>query len=226
LSCGNKDDRPSFPLKSLALVGLSGICPKPFWAPGNLHATSRSWEKALISSAILGRYANSLAEIVFEENIEENVTEDLKTYSEIFRAVPDLLETLHSPAVPHEAKNRILDELIAKYPVNPITSNFLRILLQNNRIRYYQEILNSYLRSVGERKGVLSARVTAAVPLSEEQLKRIQERLTGITGKQVLVELQTDSSLLGGIVVQIGSTHFDGSIRTQLADMRRRLAGI
>jgi F-type H+-transporting ATPase subunit delta len=192
--------------------------------PGFLHASSRSWEKALISSAILGRYANSLAEIVFEENVEEKVTENLKTYSEIFRAVPDLLETLDSPAVPREVKHKLLDELISRYPVNPIASNFLRILLQNNRIRYYQAILDGYLKSVDEHKGILSARVTASVPLTEEQLMRIQERLAGITGKLVHVELQTDSSLLGGIVVQMGSTHFDGSIRTQLADMRRRLA--
>jgi F-type H+-transporting ATPase subunit delta len=180
----------------------------------------------LISSAILGRYANSLAEIVFEENIEEKVTADLRTYSEIFRAVPDLLETLHSPAVPREAKEKLLDELIARYPVNLITSNFLRILLQNNRIFYFQEILDGYLKSVGEHKGIVSAHVTAAAPMTQEELKKIEDRLAGITGKRVNVELHTDSSLLGGIVVQIGSTNFDGSIRTRLSDIRRRLAEI
>ena len=178
----------------------------------------------MISSAILARYAKSLAEIVFEENIDEKVTEDLKTYSEIFRAVPDLLETLDSPAIPREAKEKLLGELLARYPVHPTTSNFLRILLQNNRIRYYQEILDSFIKSVNEHKGIVSAQVTAATPLSQEEAQNLEDRLGEITGKGVNVELQTDASLLGGIVVQIGSTSFDGSIRTKLAEMKRRLA--
>ena len=178
----------------------------------------------MISSAILARYAKSLAEIVFEENIDEKVTEDLKTYSEIFRAVPDLLETLDSPAIPREAKEKLLGELLARYPVHPTTSNFLRILLQNNRIRYFQEILDSFIKSVNENKGIVSAQVTAATPLSQEEAQNLEDRLAEITGKGVNVELQTDTSLLGGIVVQIGSTSFDGSIRPKLAEMKRRLA--
>ena len=180
----------------------------------------------MISSAILGRYAKSLAEIVFEENIDEKVTEDLKTYSEIFRAVPDLLGALDSPAIPREAKEKLLGELMARYRVHPITSNFLRILLQNNRIRYFQEIADSFVKSVNEHRGVVSAQVTAAAPLSEQELKHLEKRLAEITGKVVNLELRTDASLLGGIVVQIGSTNFDGSIRTKLADMKRRLAEI
>ncbi len=178
----------------------------------------------MIPSAVLGRYARSLADIAFELNLEEKVTEDLKTYNEIFSAVPDLLDTFHSPAIPREAKEKLLDELIRQYPVNRITSNFLRILLQHNRIRYFHQILESFLKSVNERRGIISARVTAAAPLSREELKNLEQKLAGITGKLVNIELQTDADLLGGVVVQIGSTIFDGSIRTQLNDMKRRLS--
>jgi F-type H+-transporting ATPase subunit delta len=179
----------------------------------------------VIPSAILGRYAKSLAEVVFEENIEQAVTKDLLLYNEIFQAVPDLLEAFHSPAVPREAKENILGELMAQYPVNPVTSNFLQILLQHNRIRFFREIRDAYLSSVNDKKGIVSARVTAAAPLSQEEQRKLADRLTGITGKLVQIQLQTDANLLGGIVVQMGSTVFDGSIRTQLDEMRRRLAG-
>ena len=134
----------------------------------------------MISSAILGRYARSLAEVVFEENTDEKVTEDLKTYSEIFRAVPDLLEALDSPAVPREAKEKLLDELMARYPVHSTTSNFLRILHQNNRIRYFQKIRDSFIKSVKEYKGIVSARVTAATSLSQQEVKNLEERLAEI----------------------------------------------
>jgi F-type H+-transporting ATPase subunit delta len=177
----------------------------------------------VIPSAILGRYARSLAEIAFEENLEQAVTEDLKTFSEIFRAVPDLLDAFYAPAIPRDTKEKLLAELMAKYPVNAITSNFLRVLLQHNRIRYFEQIADGYLKSVNERQGIVSARVTAAAPLSQENLKSLEAKLVGITGKLVHMESRTDANLLGGIVVQIGSTIFDGSIRTQLSEMKRRL---
>ncbi len=178
----------------------------------------------MIPSAILGRYARSLAEVVLEENVEQEVTGDLAVYSEIFHAVPETLEIFDNPALPREAKEKILGELMAQYPVNPVTSNFLRILLQHNRIRFFEQIRDSYLKAVNESKGIVSARVTAAAPLSAEQVNKVAEQLSGMTGKLVNVELRTDENLLGGVVVQMGSTVFDGSIRTQLSEMKRRLA--
>jgi F-type H+-transporting ATPase subunit delta len=177
----------------------------------------------MIPSAILGRYSRSLAEIAFEENLEQAITEDLNTYNEIFRTVPALLEAFHSPAIPRETKEKLLSEIMARYPVNTITSNFLRILLQHNRIGFFPQLVDAYVKSVNERKGVVTAQVTTVAPLSPQDLKSLETKLTGITGKIVNLELKTDTGLLGGIVVQVGSTIFDGSIRTQLSEMRRLL---
>lgn len=178
----------------------------------------------MIPSAILGRYARSLTEIVFEENLEPEVTENLRTYGEIFRAVPDLLEVFHTPAIPRESKEKLLDELMSKYPVNPVASNFLRILLQHNRIGFFQHIFGLYLKLVNEHKGIVSARVTTAMALSEEEVKNLAERLSAITRKSVTIEPLMDAAILGGVIVQLGSTVFDGSIKAQLAEMKRRLA--
>jgi len=178
----------------------------------------------VIPSAILGRYAKSLAEVVFEENIEQKVTEDLATYNEIFHAVPDLLNVFHSPAVPRDSKVKLLGELLSRYPVAQVTANFFRVLLQHNRIRYFEQIRNHYIKSVNESKGIVSAQVTVAAPLSRDAVKNLEDQLGSLTGKRVNVELKTDDALLGGIVVQLGSTIFDGSIRTQLVEMKRRLA--
>jgi F-type H+-transporting ATPase subunit delta len=176
------------------------------------------------SSAVLERYARSLAEVVFEENLEQAVTEDLKTYHEIFKAVPGLLDAFHSPAVPRAAKEKLLGELLALHPVNPITSNFLRILLQHSRIQSFSKLYEKYLSSVNERKGIVSARVTTAAPLSPRELKNLGDRLADFTGKHVTIQSQMDASLLGGVVVQLGDTIFDGSLRTQLSEIRKRLA--
>lgn len=177
----------------------------------------------MISSAVLSRYSKSLAEVVFEENIEAKATSDLNMFNEIFRAVPALLDAFDSPAVPRDAKEKLLRELAARYPVHPISFNFLRILLQHNRLSFFSQIQDSYLKFVNEKKGIVSARVTSAAPLSARELTRLSSRLTELTGKQVDLETKTDAGLLGGVVVQMGSQIFDGSIRTQLAEMKRRL---
>lgn len=177
----------------------------------------------MIPSAILGRYSRSLADIAFEANLEDAISGDLRTFAEIFRLVPDLIEVFHAPAIPRETKERLLAKLMAEYPVQPITSNFLRVLLQHSRFRFFQQIADGYSKAVNERKGIVSARVTSAVPVSPANLAALEAKLSGITGKRVQIEPQTDATLLGGVVVQVGSTIFDGSIRTQLSEMKRRL---
>ena len=178
----------------------------------------------MISSAILGRYARSLAEVVFEQNLEQAVTGDLAIYSEVFKEVPDLLEAFDSPGVPQDAKAKLLESLIGLHPVNRITHNFLKVLLEHNRIRYYPQIFQNYMDSVNERNGIVSARVSTSMPLDESEVEVLEKKLSEVTGKTVNMEPQTDADLLGGIVVQIGDTIFDGSIRTKLADIKRRLS--
>jgi len=177
----------------------------------------------VIPSAILGRYARSLADVAFEDNLEQEVSRDIETFREIFRAVPELAEAFHAPAVPRETKDNLLAALVRRYPVHPVTANFLRVLLGHNRMRFYPQIADAYRKAVDERRGVVEAAVTAAAPLTREELAGLESRLAGVTGKRVRLEPRTDASLLGGVVVRVGSTVFDGSIRTQLSEMKRRL---
>ncbi len=180
----------------------------------------------MISSAVLKRYARSLADIAFEKNQESEVTRDLKTYCEIFNAVPGLAEAFHSPALARAVKESLLNQIMALHPVSPITSNFLQVLLRHNRIAFLVKIFEIYSNLVNERKGIISAKVITALPLSPRALSRLKEKLCELTCKQVNIELQTDRELLGGLIVQLGSTVYDGSIRTQLSRLKRRLAEI
>jgi F-type H+-transporting ATPase subunit delta len=178
----------------------------------------------MIPSAVLGRYARSLVDIVIEGNEEDAVRLDLATYREIFHAAPELLDAFHSPAIPREAKEKVLSSLLGRYPVRVTTANFLRVMLDYNRIKYFGQIVEAFIRNLNERKGIVEARVSAAAPLTESQLASLKERFTSITGKTITLDVVTDPTLVGGVVVQIGSTVYDGSVRTQLAEMKRRLA--
>ncbi len=177
----------------------------------------------MISSAVISRYARSLADVVSEKQIVAEVERDLGLYREIFLAVPDLLDTFHNPAIPREVKQQILSGLLGRYPVSPITENFLKLLVDHSRLRYFHEILDLYTKTLNERRGIVTAQVASAAPLSEGELTDLRESLARATGRSVILDVRTDKELLGGLVVRIGSTVYDGSVLRQLAEMRRRL---
>jgi F-type H+-transporting ATPase subunit delta len=106
-----------------------------------------------------------------------------------------------------------------------ITANFLRVLLSHHRLRYFLEICGRCVRIVNERQGIVFAQVRSAAPLSGGDLIALRESLSRATGKSITVEVRTEPELLGGLIVQIGSVVYDGSIRMQLDEMKRRLAG-
>jgi F-type H+-transporting ATPase subunit delta len=177
----------------------------------------------MISSAILDRYAQSLVDVAASVKEEEIVSKDLELYQEIFLSVPDILDAFHSPSIAREDKEKTLSQLLALHPVRPITANFLRVLLKHNRIRHFQHIYESYCGILSKRKGIVAAKVMVAAPLGSNELASLRAQLQRITGKDVSLDVQSKPDLLAGIVVQIGSTVYDGSIRTKLDEMRRQL---
>jgi len=178
----------------------------------------------VIPVAILGKYARSLAEVAFERNIEDKVAEDLRMFAAIFSAAPDVCRAFDSPAIPRNEKESLLDELLAKNPVTPTASNFLHVLLERNRMRSFLNIAELFLEIVNKRKGIVSTRIVTAAPLDRDGIGRIEKRLTKVTGKTVMAEtVETNENLLGGMVISVGNTVYDGSIRTQLEEMKRRI---
>lgn len=177
----------------------------------------------MISSAVFVRYARALADVAMEKQEEPQVTRDLAMYREIFQAVPDLLDLFHNPAIPRDSKEKILAEVMNHHPVSSTTANFLRVALAQNRIRYFHEIFDFYLKTVNRMKGIVTATVTSTAALNERELAELRGSLGRATGQTVNLEVATDPELLGGLVVQIGSTIYDGSIRRQLEELRQQL---
>ena len=177
----------------------------------------------MITAAVFGRYARALCDVAFDAGEEPRVTQDLAQYREIFVSVPELAEAFDSPAIPKDVKEKILSALLERYPVSSIAANFLRTLLQHNRLVYFQEICAAVTEAVHDQKGVVVAKVATAAPLSAAELELLKSGLSRITGKTVNLNVELESDLLGGLRVQIGSTVYDSSIRQQLSEMRRRL---
>ena len=178
----------------------------------------------MISSALFARYSRALVDVALEAGADAEVLQDLRTYGEIFRAVPDAMAALHSPGVPKPAKEGVLAALMERYPVHRITSNFLRILLDHSRFGYFHEICDHYARVLDERKGIVAAAVTVAETLAERQAVEIRARISGAIGREVKLELRSDPNLIGGLILHVGSTVYDGSVRRQLSEIKARLS--
>jgi F-type H+-transporting ATPase subunit delta len=177
------------------------------------------------SLTVARRYATALADVIIERKEEAAVREELTAWEGIILSNPPLLEAFTNPTVPYDQKAKVLNELITRTKIRPTTANFLRILLKNQRLAEIAQVNEKLGQVLDERAGVVSAQVTSARPVADSIRKALEEKLRQITGKRIRLSFQTDETLLGGIVTRIGSTIYDGSVRTQLQRLGEELAG-
>ena len=176
------------------------------------------------SMTVARRYASALADVLVDRNEEAVVREELQAWEQLVQQNPLLLEGLTNPTVPYDQKSKVLNEIIAKAKVRPTTANFLRLLLRNQRFGELPRINAKLSDIMDERAGVVSAEVTSARPISEPVKSALEQTLQQITNRRVRLNFATDETLLGGIVTRIGSTIYDGSVRSQLDRLKQELA--
>lgn len=171
------------------------------------------------------RYAAALADVVAARGEARQVQEELSAWELMIRSNAQLAEVFSNPTIPYDKKQKVLNALIARTRVRPLTANFLQVLLQNQRLTELGEVNNRFAQVLDERSGIVSAQVTTARPVPESSQRALREKLTTMTGKEVRLSFQTDEELIGGLVTRIGSTVYDGSVRTQLQQVKAKMAG-
>ncbi|PYS99408.1 MAG: F0F1 ATP synthase subunit delta [Acidobacteria bacterium] len=171
------------------------------------------------------RYATALADVVLKTGETETVRSELRTWEQLFVANSDLKTAFGNPVIPHARKTGLLEGLLAKAKPSQATANFLRVLLANGRMMDLRQILERFEAVLEERSGVISAEVASAHELSESQRNELKANLEKQTGKQVKLGFAIDANLIGGVVTRIGSTVYDGSVKTQLENLKEELIG-
>src|SRR6185295_12794795 len=170
---------------------------------------------------IARRYASALAEVALDRNEEARVQEEINSWAELIENNSQLREVFANPTIPYDQKGRVLEELIVRSRISETSSSFLRVLLRNQRLDQLKHIAERFSQVLDERHGIVGANVTTARPIPEDVKTALQEALSAKTGRDVRLSFTTDKSIIGGVVAQIGSTIFDGSVQGQLD----RLAG-
>jgi F-type H+-transporting ATPase subunit delta len=163
--------------------------------------------------------------VLAERKEEVAVREELGAWERMVQENPLLLEAFTNPTIPYDQKSRVLNELIAKSGVRQSTANFLKLLLRNQRFGELSHVNAKLSEILDERSGIVSAQVVSARPISDPVKTALEKTLEQITNKRIRLSFETDKSLLGGIVTRIGSTIYDGSVRSQLERLGQEIAG-
>ena len=175
--------------------------------------------------AIARRYAVALAEVVTQRGEAAEVREELSQWEAMMHSNAELLDVFRHPTIPQEQKQRVLQSLIERTRPRPTTANFLQVLLQNHRLADLSEISRQFVQELDRRSGVVEAQVTTARPVPAEAQEALRARLGELTRSRVRLQFAVDEELIGGVVTRIGSTVYDGSVRTQLEQVKQRMIG-
>ena len=175
-------------------------------------------------ASYVSRYARAFAEVVFARRLDANKTiASLESMEQIFAASHELRTLLQNPSVPPEQKLKLLDALTHRIAAPKEVRNFLAILVENQRLGGFAEIVREIKEQVNERLGIAEAEVTSARELGGEEKRTLEAQIAKTTGKTVRARYLQDPALMGGAIVRVGSTIYDGSVRGQLQKLREQL---
>ncbi len=172
---------------------------------------------------IANRYARALANVLAAGGDYRKVLTELEDFEKTYRESPDLREVFASPAVSLADKVKVLEAIGERLGESPVTLNFLRVLLANYRMPLLEEAVQAYRKIANDREGIVQVTITSASELSQSERESVAARFRQLTGKQVELDYRIDRRLLGGMMAQIGSTVYDGSVRGSLARLRGQL---
>jgi F-type H+-transporting ATPase subunit delta len=171
------------------------------------------------------RYASALSDVVLERGDAREVQEELLAWEQMLQSSPNLQEVFRNPTIALDKKRAVLNKLIERARPTPTTTNFLKVLLQNQRLTELGEINRKFADLLDVRAGTVAATVTTARAVPEDAQRQLHTKLLALTGKKVRINFATDPDLIGGLVTRIGSTVYDGSVRNHLQLIKEKMAG-
>jgi len=173
--------------------------------------------------AIARRYAKALLLISKEDGQTDNYGKELDDVAALVAGEKALADTIANPLYNAGERRKVLEAVIAKLGLSKVMSSFLLLLFEKGRIGFIANINTFFQQMADELRGVARASLVSATELSNEAIEKIRSALSKKTGKEIVLEVEQDPGLIGGIVTRIGDLVLDGSIRTQLLNMRESL---
>lgn len=177
-------------------------------------------------ASVVGTYARAFADVVMTAKNRldpARALQELHSIGALFKESDPLRRVMENPSIPGDRKRAVLDALTARLGTTRQARNFVAVLTDHQRLPLFSDILKQVERELDDRQGLAEARVSSARQLSDPEKKMLEAEITRMTGKKVRAKYEQDASLLGGAVVQVGSTIYDGSVKGQLEKIREQL---
>jgi F-type H+-transporting ATPase subunit delta len=175
--------------------------------------------------SVFSRYARAFADVVIVKKLDPRKVEDeLGAFVTIVESVPVLRTVWENPSVEARQKRAVLDRIITHIGGSRMLRNFVAVLIDHRRVAALPDIARQFELDLNERLGMADAEVTSARELSVSEKRALEARVGEVTGKKVRARYKTDAKVLGGAVVKVGSTIYDGSIRGQLEKLKQELS--
>ena len=171
------------------------------------------------------RYASALADVVLDKKlIPGRIREQMQSVVALVDSSADLRNIWDNPSVPSDQKRKLLDAIAKRLVLDPMVRNFLAVLIDKHRIGALAIIAKQFEAELDTRLGIAEAKIKSARDLTTDERLALENQIKSVTGKSVRASYTTDKGLIGGAVVQVGSTIYDGSVRGQLSKLRETLS--
>ncbi len=178
------------------------------------------------SGGLAERYSQALFDLADEERVVDTIAKDLDGLAAMIDSSPDLNRLIRSPVISRSDQTRAMEALVNAADMHELTGKFIGLLARNRRLFILPVIIRAYRRLLARRRGETAAEVTSAQKLSGTQLAALAAQLKKVVGTDVSVADRVDPSILGGLIVRVGSRMVDSSLRTKLQRLRLAMKGV
>ncbi|SOC84480.1 F-type H+-transporting ATPase subunit delta [Ensifer adhaerens] len=174
-------------------------------------------------SGVAERYASSLYELASEAGSVDQIGAELAGFQTLINESADMKRFIESPVFSAEDQLRAVAAVLEKAGISGLSANFIKVAAANRRLFAIPGMIKSYFQIVARNRGEISADVTSAHALTSAQENELKATLKGVTGKDVAINVTVDPSILGGLIVKVGSRQIDTSLRTKLSTLKLAL---
>ncbi len=176
-------------------------------------------------SGVPGRYASALFELAAEEQSADKIGEQLAAFGAAIDESDDLRALVRSPVYSSDDQIAAIEAIAAKAGLNGTALNFLRLVAKNRRLSALPDMIRGYAALLSQSKGEIAGEVVSAEPLSAQQLKDLKAALKSSLGQEVALSTRVDATILGGLIVKVGSRMMDNSLKTKLQNLKVAMKG-
>jgi len=176
-------------------------------------------------ASVTGTYARAFADVVIEQRLDPDKTlQQARLLVQLVSGSRELREVWETPSIPAEQKRAVLGAIVKRVGISKSVRNFLAVLIDHRRIKFLEPIVKQFEHELNQRLGFVEVEITSARELNEKERRSLETRMEKVTGKKLRAQYARDESILGGAIVKVGSTIYDGSVVGQLEKIRERLS--